>query len=252
MAEDPDKTETSGPKSVEAAAPEKADKVENAGHGTSWRDTDLNRDIEEKSARFNNWLEEHGYERATSLHDEVQKSFDKLQLGSGTWNAEDKIKFKSEAKFSVLGKETEKGYFGSDKENFKTPKWMELSVYALSRDFIVNDTTGTTHNKGSMHFQGRAADVSLNANRHKTKADFDLFVANARLVSGLRVRDERKRPPPEKQEVWTGPHVHLDDKVGDSAGPRPERDAGARVRTPNDTLGTRIERFFGNAMRRFW
>jgi hypothetical protein len=252
MSEDGDegaKSGNSGENSKESIGAEKSDKPE---HERSWRDSEVAKDNDRMMERFNDWLEEHGYERATSLKEDNEKTSDRIALSEGTWNAEDKLKFKSNSEFSVLGGDSEKSYLESGKYKFETPKWMELSTYALSRDFIVTDTTGSNHNKGSLHYTGHAIDMSVKQNPSKTKEQFDRFVANARLVSGIRVRDERTHPP--GQEVWTGPHVHLDDRPNDRASPSPrsDRETGTRVRElgSSHTTGTRIERFFETLIHR--
>lgn len=75
---------------------------------------------------------------------------------------------------------------------------------AEANGFHVTSTNGGRHNRGSKHFLGLAIDVRT---RDKTAAQVNAFIAVARN-EGLRVLDERQRPP--GQVVWSGPHLHIE------------------------------------------
>lgn len=93
----------------------------------------------------------------------------------------------------------------------------------------VISTTGGTHNNGSAHYDGRAADVRT---RDRSPLEIARFV-EAADQAGLRVRDERTRP--QGQEVWGGPHLHLSFKRGDKRrGPGYAFDDGGLVEDPQD------------------
>lgn len=68
----------------------------------------------------------------------------------------------------------------------------------------VTSTTGGQHNTGSLHYIGRAIDVSV---RGVTQGVIDAF-KKAADAAGFVVRDERTRPS--GQAVWGGPHLHLE------------------------------------------
>jgi putative chitinase len=75
---------------------------------------------------------------------------------------------------------------------------------AEANGFHVTSTNGGSHNRGSKHFLGLAIDVRT---RDKTAAQVSAFINVARN-EGLRVLDERQRPP--GQIVWSGPHLHIE------------------------------------------
>lgn len=82
--------------------------------------------------------------------------------------------------------------------------WRDLKRFAESQGFYVTSTTGGQHNVGSKHYLGRAIDVRT---WNKTNSQITAFMALAR-AQGIRVLDERTRPP--GQKVWSGAHLHLD------------------------------------------
>ena len=86
----------------------------------------------------------------------------------------------------------------------RTGDYRELAAFARQRGFTVTSTTGGRHNRGSAHYEGRAADVRT---RDKTPAQIEQFMREAR-AAGYRVIDERRRPPGAR--VWSGPHLHLE------------------------------------------
>ncbi|HUF02780.1 MAG TPA: hypothetical protein VMM38_01250 [Aridibacter sp.] len=83
--------------------------------------------------------------------------------------------------------------------------WRDLKKFAEERGFIVRSTTGGKHNVGSLHPQGLAIDIRT---RDKTAQQIGEFIAQA-LAAGIRVVDERLRPP--GQRVWRGEHLHLEE-----------------------------------------
>lgn len=80
----------------------------------------------------------------------------------------------------------------------------DLVRLAESQGFTVTSTTGGSHNKGSKHFMGLAIDVRTRDKSAKEVTDF----MNLAINEGLKVFDERKRPP--GQKVWGGPHLHIE------------------------------------------
>lgn len=80
----------------------------------------------------------------------------------------------------------------------------DLVRLAEANGFHVTSTNGGSHNRGSKHFLGLAIDVRT---RDKTAAQVNDFIAVARN-EGLRVLDERTRPP--GQVIWSGPHLHIE------------------------------------------
>lgn len=79
-----------------------------------------------------------------------------------------------------------------------------LREFVKEWDFLVTSTTGGRHNRGSLHYAGRAADVSVHG---KSDQEIRAFMEAARSA-GFGVRDERTRPV--GQKVWGGPHLHLE------------------------------------------
>lgn len=88
----------------------------------------------------------------------------------------------------------------------KQDPFQTLSSFAKSNGLKITagkDSSG--HNKGSLHYQGRAIDVD-----HRGVSYEDL-VRKARKIGG-RVIDERRNPG--RGRVWTGPHYHIEIPVG--------------------------------------
>lgn len=89
--------------------------------------------------------------------------------------------------------------------------WENLLAWTEAQGFRHTNTkspmgwaTGGVHNKGSLHYQGRAIDVSVTG---KSDAEIKAFIAAAK-AAGIRVVDERRRP--KGQKVWGGAHLHLE------------------------------------------
>ncbi|MDO8846540.1 hypothetical protein [Methylicorpusculum sp.] len=106
---------------------------------------------------------------------------------------------------------------------------INLSFFAWRRGFTVTggyEPTG--HNPNSLHYVGRAIDIRVwhmadvqDKKGHVTKGRVNIpnqalmDFKNEAISLGIRVRDERTRPP--KQKVWGGPHFHMDVPKGKSA-----------------------------------
>lgn len=90
----------------------------------------------------------------------------------------------------------------------KAPSYvlLRLKAFAKAYGFKVTSGSGGTHNTGSMHALWRAIDVRT---RDKTDAEVRTFM-RACKAANYRVLDERVRPP--GQEVWSGPHIHVEDR----------------------------------------
>jgi len=80
----------------------------------------------------------------------------------------------------------------------------DLVKLAEDNGFHVTSTNGGSHNRGSKHFLGLAIDVRTRDKTARQITDFMNLVRN----EGLRVLDERTRPP--GQAVWGGPHLHIE------------------------------------------
>lgn len=80
----------------------------------------------------------------------------------------------------------------------------DLVKIAEENGFHVTSTNGGSHNRGSKHFLGLAIDVRTRDKTAKQITDFMALLRN----QGLRVLDERTRPP--GQRVWGGPHLHIE------------------------------------------
>jgi len=74
-----------------------------------------------------------------------------------------------------------------------------LQAFAAKWRLRITSSTGGRHNRGSLHYQGRAIDVGV----ENVTAE---VIADARR-NGINVRDERTRPPGQKE--WDGAHYHL-------------------------------------------
>lgn len=81
-----------------------------------------------------------------------------------------------------------------------------LKAFAREHGFRVTAGSGGKHNPGSLHALWRAVDVSV---KRKTPEEVEAFIAAARR-HGYRVLDERKRP--KGQAVWSGGHLHIEDR----------------------------------------
>jgi hypothetical protein len=83
---------------------------------------------------------------------------------------------------------------------------IRLKRFARVREFRVTSGSGGKHNVGSLHPLWRAVDVSV---RGKEEFEIVEFIGEAR-AAGYRVLDERRKPP--NQKVWSGPHLHVEDR----------------------------------------
>jgi TP901 family phage tail tape measure protein len=81
-----------------------------------------------------------------------------------------------------------------------------------SQGYFVTSTTGGHHNVGSLHYQGRAADVRIRNLSMSQRGDLREWAESM----GFAVRDETTRP--KGQKVWGGPHYHLSWKNGFNPG----------------------------------
>ena len=80
----------------------------------------------------------------------------------------------------------------------------QLRAFALRWGLTITSETEGRHNPGSLHYQGRAIDVSARGLTDEAVRAIDRSAA----AEGIRLRDERRRPP--GQAVWGGPHLHLE------------------------------------------
>jgi hypothetical protein len=79
----------------------------------------------------------------------------------------------------------------------------KLVSFAALENLRVTSTTGGKHVKGSLHYQGRAVDIST---RGLSDARVQEIINDAK-GAGLGVIDERIQPAGERE--WTNPHLHL-------------------------------------------
>lgn len=93
-------------------------------------------------------------------------------------------------------------------QNTQYRTWQDLTKLAEELGFEVTSTTGGKHNVGSAHYDGRAIDVR---SRGKTEQQIEKLVRTAG-ERGIWVKDERRHPV--GQEVWGGPHIHLEVRLG--------------------------------------
>lgn len=90
-----------------------------------------------------------------------------------------------------------------------TPYLRKLAAFAAAHGYkITAGGAHSGHNPGSLHYLGRAIDVSVHG---KTDSEVEAFIRRAGEC-GFRVLDERHRMPGEA--VWTGPHLHIEDRTG--------------------------------------
>jgi len=83
----------------------------------------------------------------------------------------------------------------------------DLLAFAHAHGLNVTSTTGGVHVKGSLHYLGRAVDVSGRGVTDKMVEDLKNFAKQV----GIHVLDERKRMP---WKEWSGPHLHLSVPTG--------------------------------------
>lgn len=83
----------------------------------------------------------------------------------------------------------------------------KLIAFAREHNLFVTSVCGCgKHNIGSKHYSGSAIDVRT---RNKTEGQIAIVLTDA-ATEGIRAVDERKRRP--GQDVWSGPHLHLEVK----------------------------------------
>ena len=99
------------------------------------------------------------------------------------------------------------GYPAVSSKNPSETPLEKLLAFAKAHDLHVTSTTGGGHNPGSLHYAGRAIDVSVRGMTDEAIARIKEFAAAA----GLYVLDERRRLPGEA--VWGGPHLHISDPI---------------------------------------
>ena len=81
----------------------------------------------------------------------------------------------------------------------------KLEALAAKHHFRVTSTTGGHHAPGSLHYLGRAIDVSV---RGKSDREIEVLLEDAK-AQGFRWLDERH--PPWDGRTWSGSHIHLSD-----------------------------------------
>jgi len=81
----------------------------------------------------------------------------------------------------------------------------KLEALAAKHHFRVTSTTGGHHAPGSLHYLGRAIDVSV---RGKSDREIEVLLEDAK-AQGFRWLDERH--PPWDGRPWSGSHIHLSD-----------------------------------------
>lgn len=81
--------------------------------------------------------------------------------------------------------------------------YVDLRQIVQGMGWVVTSEMGGGHNAHSLHYQGKAIDISV---RNKTVFDIAILYT---IIEGLgyAVRDERTRP--KGQRVWKGAHMHL-------------------------------------------
>lgn len=90
----------------------------------------------------------------------------------------------------------------------------------------IGSTTGGKHNIGSLHPGGNAVDIPLGDWRGISPENQQAMIDRLQSQPGIRVRDERQRPPGQKE--WSGPHLHVE-RVAQAGGSGPKfgkRDSG--------------------------
>ncbi len=80
----------------------------------------------------------------------------------------------------------------------------KLEDFARQYGLRVTSETGGQHNPGSLHYQGRAIDVSSQGFTQDVVEKLKAVAASWGIV----LRDERTRPA--GQKVWGGSHLHLE------------------------------------------
>lgn len=81
--------------------------------------------------------------------------------------------------------------------------YIELKNIVTQMGWRVTSEMGGGHNAHSLHYRGKALDISV-----RGRDEFDIAMLYTVMgEQGYYVRDERKRP--KGQKVWKGPHLHL-------------------------------------------
>jgi hypothetical protein len=96
------------------------------------------------------------------------------------------------------------GNSGLPEKKVALPPLAELEDFARQYGLKITSEMGGHHNPGSLHYQGRAIDVS---SRGFTQDMVDKLKALA-ASWGITLRDERARSA--GQAVWGGGHIHLE------------------------------------------
>jgi hypothetical protein len=96
------------------------------------------------------------------------------------------------------------GSSGLPEKKVALPPLEKLEDFARQYGLKITSEMGGQHNKGSLHYQGGAIDVS---SRGFTQDMVDKLKALA-AAWGITLRDERTRPA--GQAVYGGPHIHLE------------------------------------------
>lgn len=80
---------------------------------------------------------------------------------------------------------------------------VDLRQIVENMGWVVTSAKGGGHNAHSLHYIGKAIDISV-----RGKTEFDIAMLYT-VVEGLgyKIRDERKRP--KGQRIWGGPHMHI-------------------------------------------
>ncbi len=149
------------------------------------------RELDRMDSEFRDWMKDHGYDVATGDRDSDTNARDR-----GT---EYHLLDQEGARTSPFG-------LGVDTSKLaEHTEWIDLAAFAYGQGFVVTATTsaGTGHNRGSLHYVGRAIDIRTN---DMSDEEIDAFI-DAATRAGIHVRDERERPA--GQAVWDGPHLHL-------------------------------------------
>jgi hypothetical protein len=165
----------------------------------------------EASSRQNERLANSGMDKMTPLKEEIDQIFktDTLLTNPSAFVGFS-ITPQTDNHYTLFSRSSDASPWRIQSKNanpsdLKMADWIALSAYANNRGVVV--TAGysqTGHNRGSAHGLGKAIDVRV---WDHTRQSVDTFLLNA-FSHGITVRDERVRPP--NQEVWGGPHVHLE------------------------------------------
>jgi hypothetical protein len=149
------------------------------------------KELDRMDREFGDWMKDHGYDMASG-----GRGSDTNDRDRGT---EYHLLDGEDARTSPFG-------LGVDTSRLaEHTEWIDLAAFAYGQGFTVTATTssGTGHNRGSLHYVGRAIDVRTS---DMSEEEINSFI-DAAQRAGIHVRDERERPA--GQAVWDGPHLHL-------------------------------------------